>query len=297
MVYNQKLIAVVKCEGRILREHKHPHDGGPCVRLPFGSEYTVLLKNQEARRAIVKITIDSQDVLGGDELVLNPDEELELKGFLSKGKATHSFKFIQKTEKIVEHRGDKIDDGMIVIKFTFEKCKPEPIFYVPSRIVEEHHHHHHHHPWVQTWPQSYPHSGPFYGSSSGIGDQVLGGQMNCCADMSNVSFSAQAQSSVLTKSASNQNVMRASSYIPPDLNVDEGITVKGSEVDQRFQNTKVGPLESNWNSIVLRIIGQTENGKPISKPLKVRDKVTCDTCGTKNKSNNKFCSECGTSLI
>ena len=39
MVYNEKLVASVKCNGKVLREDKDT------VYLPFGSEYSILLKN------------------------------------------------------------------------------------------------------------------------------------------------------------------------------------------------------------------------------------------------------------
>ena len=39
MTYQEKLVAVVKCRGKILREH------GEFVTIPFGEEYTILLKN------------------------------------------------------------------------------------------------------------------------------------------------------------------------------------------------------------------------------------------------------------
>jgi hypothetical protein len=40
MMYHKKFIAVIKNQGNILR------DGGGLVRLPFGSTYSILLKNK-----------------------------------------------------------------------------------------------------------------------------------------------------------------------------------------------------------------------------------------------------------
>lgn len=77
---------------------------------------------------------------------------------------------------------------------------------------------------------------------------------------------------------------------------DDGITVKGGDSDQTFVTTTVGALESEEHVIVFQLKGDTKSGK-ITKPVLVKTKITCDTCGKKNFSKNKFCSNCGTSLV
>ncbi len=47
MTYKENFVLVVKCKGEILRER----DG--IVTLPFGSEYSILMKNLDHRRALV----------------------------------------------------------------------------------------------------------------------------------------------------------------------------------------------------------------------------------------------------
>ena len=59
MVYQNKVVAVIKVDGKVLRE-----DNGS-VRLPFGSEYSVLVKNLNSVRVEAKITIDGKDVGDG----------------------------------------------------------------------------------------------------------------------------------------------------------------------------------------------------------------------------------------
>ena len=78
-------------------------------------------------------------------------------------------------------------------------------------------------------------------------------------------------------------------------NVDEGITVKGSEVSQQFNYSSVGELEEA-NVIVIHLKGLTQTGTTVSKPVTTQEKLTCSSCGTKSKSSSKFCSECGTFL-
>ena len=59
MMYNQKLVASIKANGKILREFKDQ------VYVPFSSEYSVLLKNINTVRAIVNVFIDGTNVVPG----------------------------------------------------------------------------------------------------------------------------------------------------------------------------------------------------------------------------------------
>lgn len=118
MVYLKKFVAVIKVNGNILREVNENN-----VILPFGSEYSILLKNLDVRRAVVDVSIDGNDVLNDSRIVINGNEEMELFGILNNKEVKNKFKFIQKTEKVQKHRGNKIDDGLIRIKFGFEKVE------------------------------------------------------------------------------------------------------------------------------------------------------------------------------
>ena len=89
MVYREKFVAVVKCDGRILREINN------VVTLPFGSEYSILFKNLEGRKASVNVSIDGQDVLYNKSLIIEPNEkEFELKRFIKNLDQGNKFKFI-----------------------------------------------------------------------------------------------------------------------------------------------------------------------------------------------------------
>lgn len=75
----------------------------------------------------------------------------------------------------------------------------------------------------------------------------------------------------------------------------EGITVAGGESNQSFYNVPdfiCGPSEV----IVLQLVGRFNN-KTISKPITVEQKSICTTCGKRNNPVDKFCSNCGTSLV
>lgn len=269
MVYREQFVAVVKSNGRILREKNNNE-----LFLPFGSEYSILLKNLNSQRASVNIHIDGTDILNGSSLILEPNTDFELEGFLEGSKVKNKFKFIQKTEEISEYRGDKIDDGLIRIEYAFEKKNP-----ITITTTHIHHDYYHHTPW---WLNSYTvhNDHTLYRSSVKNFSSNIGATSD---------FNA-------TMTSSAENVSCNLNYVQENSKplVDEGITVKGAETRQDFKTTYIGELEEA-NSIILKLIGFKDNIK-VSQPLTVKSKVKCETCGRKSKSSSKFCNNCGTAL-
>jgi len=275
MVYKERFIAVVKCNGKILREHDD------IVTLPFGAEYSILLKNLESRKASVSIQIDGKDILDGKALLVDPKSEFEIERFVESLDKGNRFKFIQKTKEIQDHRGDKIDDGIIRVEFTFEKEKP---IQIKKTIIHEHHYddYHHYHPpyrWFTTYGGT--------GSSRGID--------------SFTTYTSNIQSSLSDEPVVMSNLAESSINYVDEVSTpleDEGITVKGSDSQQSFRYGRIGPLESQSHTIILRLRGTKSNGvTPVEKPITVKTRVTCPTCGRRSKSSAKFCNNCGTAIV
>ena len=259
MMYRAGLVAVIVADGKIVREMNSA--GTSTVYLPFGCEYSIRFKNQENRRAAVKISIDGDDVLSGHQLVVEANSETEVKGKLdsSGNLAKNAFKFIEKTDKIREFRGNKIDDGIVRIEFQFE----EPMRHYPrfKKSLPDN-------PWVNPYqpPIWYQSGGPMKGSSVLRGADTNDGPIPC------------------------QNF---SCSLPND----DGITVAGSRVNQNFGTTYLGNLERETHVIVFQLKGAKTDGQPIIQPVLSRKKVQCPTCGRNCKSSNKFCPECSTCLV
>lgn len=255
MVYKNNFVAVVKCEGKILREKL-----GNEVRLPFGSEYSILLKNKDARRAVVTVEIDGQDVFNGNKLIVNGNEDQEVKGFMNNMSEINRFKFINKTEEIQDYRGDKVDDGLIRITYQFEKS----IGTVFSTYV----------PYTS-------YNREFWWDGSRYGDCIYySTQVRCYCNSINTFGGGTLGNASLPLS-------------------DEGITVKGKKEDQSFCYSWIGDLDPNIDTIVFCLKGIVEVNKESSKvykPITVKTKINCSICGRKNKSSNNFCYNCGTCL-
>lgn len=75
------------------------------------------------------------------------------------------------------------------------------------------------------------------------------------------------------------------------LNVDPGITVKGSESSQSFRYGNIGTLENMKHAIVMQIVGID-----YEKPITVKTKKQCPSCGRSFHFGATYCSHDGTYL-
>lgn len=292
-MYSNKIAVAVKSGGKILREF------GDKVYVPFGSEYSVLVKNQHTQKAVVKISIDGKYVDDGQGFIVNGGRDIEIERFVKSLDRGNKFKFIERTSKVEDHRGIKIDDGLIRIEFQYEKMQP---------VVEHINHYIQHHYHDDYWHSPYYYGrrrpyGPYWSgetrllSSGGVGS--VGGSASGsvgsasafnCTTTPTFGGSGEGEASLTVSSA---NIMRG---IPQNaVQNDTGITVQGSESKQKFVTAYVGELETQSYSMVIHLLGETGQGK-VSQPITVKHKQTCGTCGHQNKASAKFCSECGAGL-
>lgn len=270
-MYKNKLVVVVKDDnGKILREYN-----GDTVYIPFGNEYALSLKDLENRKAVASIKIDGIDVLDGNQIVLYPGIETPLERFITlndfnKG---NKFKFIEKTQEISNFRGDRIDDGLIEIKFQFEKEKSLSYITpgVPFKMID----------------QSEWHWNEYHYFDNTFGGSTVRGMADCGRDLCDTPRCADSlQCSTIS------NACYASTVEQPN----DGITVKGSISNQSFSYGYVGELESTIYTMVIKLKGKT-NQTEVSKPIYLKTNIQCSTCGRKYKTNFKFCPNCGTCLV
>jgi len=74
-----------------------------------------------------------------------------------------------------------------------------------------------------------------------------------------------------------------------------GITVPGSISNQQFTVVKDFECEQEEFVVVLKLVGFIGE-EPVSKPVTVKSKKTCPTCGHRNKGTAKWCNECPTNI-
>lgn len=289
MVYQDSFVAVVKCGSKVLRER----DG--TVFLPFGSSYSLLLKNLESRKASIKVSIDGQNVLGGSSLIIDPNSEAELQGILEGSVVKNRFKFIQKTKEIQDHRGDRIDDGIVRIEFAFEQVK----IVERRQVIHDHHHYDHHHHydyWPRPcWPRPYNPYWTWTDSALADGSSGVSGDETQVYNASTGNVKSTFTSDMRSVEKSDVKYAAAvADFSLPDM--DEGITVKGEETHQPFVYSSIGSLDPS-RVITIMLRGTKSGGNiEVEKPITVKTRLTCPTCGKRSRSANKFCSKCGTFL-
>jgi len=242
MTYKKDFAVAVKCGGRVLTEV----DSDPAVHLPFGSEYSVILKNLHGTRAQVQVFIDGKDVLYGKSIVLEPNHKIELERFvkdLSKGKR---FKFVEKTDEVIAKHGDEADDSIIHVGYRFERPRV-PIIPVPY-----------------VWPltQMIPIWQPTFYSTR--------------TDTGNISGNG----AIGTLTCSSAGAVGQSESM-----VNVGKTVKGSSSHQSFSTTSVGALEDETHVINLIMRGY-RSGVAVDEPEVVKKKVECFCGTISKKGNN-----------
>ena len=289
-MYKNKLAVAIKSNGKILRETKD------IVHIPFGSEFSVLVKNLNSTRVKFTLHIDGTDALDGTEIIVNANSETEVKRFIRNGNLNegNAFKFIERTSAIEDGpRGIKIDDGVVRVEYWFEK--EEHVMYRTVVHVDEY--------YRKYMPPVW--NGPYWAGNnvtygSGISGQSMGGVTGdsftvSSANSINTVFTAQAASATTTtkKSLNSGEITRA---IPATASVnDVGITVPGSKVEQQFHTVYGFKVEEQSHVIILKLAGMSGEVE-VTVPITVAHRPECSTCGRKNKATNKFCSQCGTAL-
>jgi hypothetical protein len=250
MVYHEKVVAAIKVSGQVLREAKG------VVTLPFGCEFSILVKNLNSVRIQSMVSVDGREVTNR-RLVIAPNSSLELERFIRNGnlRAGNRFKFIERTREIEEHRGLGVDDGIVRIESWTEhvpKFVDAPIpryrnYPVPIRWLYYPHPHYLHYPRRPT-PR-------------------------------------------VTAASLSPRAGAARTRRPSDV----GITVAGSESHQKFYSVDSFELDLQSTVIVLRLRGRVGK-HPVNAPLSVKSKLVCSSCGRTNKTDADFCSRCGTAL-
>jgi len=271
-MFKDNFVVALKVNGKVLRE------GEDSVKVPFNTEYSIFLKNLESKKAVVKISVDGEDVLDGKKLIVHSNSDLELEGYFKDTAAKNKFKFIEKTKQIEDFRGNRIDDSLIRVEFWFEKDKP---------IVQDvlHHHRDIYHSWWWGYPYSPQLRNPwdtFHYDYPDITWNTTGG------GTSSASFDINSQDSQINCNYSN-------SFENNTFNED-GITVKGQEINQQFGQGYTSDLEEQSHVIILKIKGFVFDKKKVETPLFVNDKLICKICGTSNRSIYKHCTNCGALL-
>ena len=281
-MYKNMLVAAIKVDGKVCREI------GETVRIPFGSEYQIFLKNLNTLDVVVDITIDGKSVTH-ESLYIAAGTEATIERPVSKTPGGNRFKFIAMTDQIADHRGVEAEDGLISISFRFAKYARQ--VFRPNIWGNANS------PWDAN---PYYHKGsPTLGAPvrKTFGGEIVGGLGTGDAVPVNMYSTCDAyvysdiQASSTRSATMDYHVVDAKADLP-------GITVAGSISTQEFVQAPNVDLQDEMHVMVFRMTGFNDDSKtvPVKQAYTVEVKKYCHTCGKKAKPVDKFCGNCGTSL-
>lgn len=274
------------------------------VHIPFGSTFSLRLRNRHNRNAAVQIYIDGENV-SGEGYKVPANDKVDIHRFADKDM---TFKFVDlDSPEAVEHgkNGPNPDKtkGTVEARFFLEKEQPKP-----AKV--EHVHHYHPYPVPQPYPV-YPYRPQPYWYSSNSCHLSDGGSSKSheamgtrCKVTKTGGVTGQSQNSSMDFCAA-----APASYTPaPDLR--EGATVEGYVSGQRFTKTYMD-LETDYVSVKLFLKGYDPKVGPATilitetevhpglppEPTPSPERRFCETCGTRIENQSaKFCSSCGAKL-
>ena len=291
-MYQKKFaVALKSARGRVLREFD-----GDKVYVPFGSEYSVFLKNMHNRRAVAQISIDGVDVGDGMTFVVPAYGQLEVERFVKNGNLHEGnrFKFIEQTAAVANHRGVDVEDGLVRVTFQLEKERPRIQPYYGGYYND----------LLGGVDHTYRSRSGGYRSRSGglkgasVGDNTRSFTANASTHdsfsvnhVSDASFDASASLDASLETASDAEV-----YTSAGVANEVGVTAPGSVSGQEFTLSDNFPLEAEKIVFVLQILGETADNRHVREPVTVKTRPRCSQCGTFNHHTAKFCKECGAGL-
>ena len=278
-MYQNKMAIAIKHNGKILREFKD------LVYLPFGAQYSILLKNLNNRRVQVQVSIDGTDIGQGTTFIINANSELELKRFIHNGNLDegNSFKFIERTSGIEDHRGVKMDDGIVRAEFQFER-----------ELI------HNNTTYVNIWqapylqPYWYMHnrlSGTYYSDTTTYGSRTSPNMINTSSALRGIVSSAIATAANTSNSGESTgiNTGYVAHVVPQSIPAnDVGITVAGAKIEQQFTPVTNFNTEAESHVLILRLAGETKDNTPVENAVTVKSKSKCMICGKKIKVHHYF---------
>ncbi len=296
-MYSSNFAIAIKANGRVLREQ------ADLVTLPFGTEFSVFVRNLNSTRAQFTVTVDGKDATEGCRLILPANGSVELERFIRNGNlgSGNRFRFVERTDAIEQHRGIGVEDGLVRVECWKERVIPPPV-HVP--VV-----HDHYDVWHPNRPPYYPsphYSNITYGTgchtstvNNNAGFRSFDSNVNTAKSVlrsASCNFMQASGQSVgaqgLGGSGGSQTMDWGSNSAPAN---DAGITVPGSHSNQAFTSMSGFPLEAASVVLTLKLRGGI-GGQAAVKPVTVDVRRTCGSCGKSSKGGAEFCSRCGTAL-
>jgi hypothetical protein len=252
MMHSNDFVVAIMVNDSALLESK-----GGVVAIPFGTEYTIRLRNKHKdRRALAKVFIDEENISGGG-VIVPADKFVDLE--TSPANPGRKFKVVsaESSEAVEAGKNNKSDDsnGVIRVEWQLEKeWKATQVVYVDRPVP--------YYPWRSRRPYD---NQPYFDSRLCDTEQSL----NC---------------NTLDESPKSSNF---AGEVPTSRRLKEACTVEGGRSNQTFYDAYID-TESVTTTIriVIRGFKGIEGASSTAKH--------CENCGASRKFRKaKFCWDCG----
>ena len=239
MAFHQgHVVAIVDSNNKPIREFNE--NGQKVVRIPFGSEYKIRLKNKNNKRCYATVEIDGMDVSSEKQrLVFGPNQELDLERFVDSMTTGQKFKFVSAGDSQVQDPTSK-ENGKIKVTFY-----PEYIFQTITTLAQ---------PTYQ----------PFWGHSG-----ILRSYTNKSVD-GGISCSTNSAFHMRGVEGAANNVQLDTCMVANDA----GATVGGSTSDQKFTVSNESFVTDTPVVIEIQLKGPSR--EPVYKVLKDGKEIPCE---------------------
>jgi hypothetical protein len=115
MSYFNKLVVTIKQNNKIIRE-----ENDNIFKIPFDSEYSILIKNLNNLNAIINVSIDGEDVLNKNSINIAKNSSYELEGFVDHTqRITNRFKFVKDT--LNNKKSNVGENGLILVTCYYQE--------------------------------------------------------------------------------------------------------------------------------------------------------------------------------
>lgn len=258
-MYLKDFVVTLEVKGQTCREFKN-EQGRNLIYIPFGSDYSLQFRNMRNVRALVEVKIDGAEVTAGG-LVIGANSSSSLTGKIDGDSTKNQFRFIRKTERIKNVRGDKPMDSVVEVKVTFEED-----WYELKRRLDN----------ADIWRKKSI-------KSCGITWQSDRTE----SPLRSFSSYNQADSGL---SSLNQIGFNCSA------NIEGGLTVPGTPTNVNYSTTSFR-RSSDVTSVSFFLTGTNPESLPIAQPVVTRSERICPTCRFRNPNTDRWCGDCGTCLV
>lgn len=292
-MYKEGFATAVLVDGRVVREENG------ISRIPFGTEYTVRLKNKYPEPVAADVFIDGKLVNEAGHLFVPGNGTVDLDRWIFKDKTDRKLQFVKLTEGGKGVEANEQENGVIEVRF-YKPKKADQL----SRIISEIHIHEW--PWYPVWimprvvwyddtqvyPMKYERTITNNNGWSGYYETFSGASSDGSIRMSSVSSSASYSASMAPASQGKDGKLSLNYHIPnPFLQAlasQPGATAEGKKVDDKSEAlAKKAEFKLEFEPIVLtmKLMG-FDGPKPEAKNY-------CETCGRKRRDRENFCPSCG----